>query len=107
MATSVFRRLQSLPAIVIVVLTEATRRRAEGSITSAVFEEQISRIIDEELAPRKLYLLVRELPGGRLRFIVKECDTGTVCDLLNFSADGTLEPDSAGIFHEAAQTTAH
>ena len=40
---------------------------------------------------------MRELPGGRTRFIIKEEKTGVVCDMLSFDADGVLEPDSAAI----------
>ena len=95
MNSELFRRLRSVPPLVYVVLPQATRRRAEGAITDSVFDEQIRRIESEELLPKAMKLLVRELPEGRMRFIIKDEATGGVCDMLNFDADGALESDSA------------
>jgi hypothetical protein len=47
-------------------------------------------------------LLVRELPDGRSRYIIKERKTGAVCDLLNFDKNGALEPDSAALLEVEA-----
>jgi hypothetical protein len=95
MQSEIFRRLPSVPALVHVVLTQATRRRAERSITDSVYNEQIDRIAREELNPKGLKLLVRELQGGRIRFIIKEQASGVVCEMMTFDSAGTLEPDSA------------
>jgi hypothetical protein len=91
MDNDVLPRSKAVPAIVRIIVTQATRRRISGGITQAVFEEQIRRITNEELEPKNLTLLVRDLPGGRTRFIVKEKKTGAVCDLMQFGSDGTLE----------------
>lgn len=95
MKSEIFHRLRSVPPLVYIVITQATRRRVEGAITDAVFDEQIRRIEHEELTPNGMKLLVGELPGGRVRFIIKQAATGAVCDMLHFDADGALESDSA------------
>ena len=92
MKSDVFPRLRSVPPIVRIIVTQATRRRADGGITQAIFEEQIRRITQEELEPKGLTLLVRDLPGGRTRVLIKEKATGTVCDMLDFALNGMLEP---------------
>jgi hypothetical protein len=40
-----------------------------------VFKQKIGRLCAEELNPRGLTLLVRELPSGRIRFIIKDTAT--------------------------------
>jgi hypothetical protein len=96
MESEIFRRPKTVPAIVQIIITQAVWHRAASAISERVFEEQIRRIAREELEPRGLILLVRELPAGRTRFLVKEQDTGTVCDMLEFAADGLPERVSAG-----------
>jgi hypothetical protein len=93
MKSELFRRLQSVPPIVRIIITQATRRRADGGITQGVFSAQMSRLAREELEPKGLNLLVRDLPGGRTRFLVKEAATGAVCDMMDFASDGTSEPE--------------
>lgn len=95
-----------VPAIVRIVAKEATRRRAMGAITDAIFEEQIGRIIREELEPKGLMLLVRDLSGGRTRFLVKHKATGMVCDMMDFSSDGSLEPEITDVEAQASQSRA-
>jgi hypothetical protein len=95
MQSDIFRRLRTVPPIVHVVLTQAARRRARGNITDAIYEEQIRRLAREELEPKGLKLLERQIAGGRTRFIIKEQATGIVCDLLNLDAQGMLEADSS------------
>ena len=90
-----FSRRKPLPAIVQIVITQAVRHRAAGAISDQVFEEQIRRIAREELQPKDLTLLVRELPAGRTRFLVKKRGTGAVCEMLEFAADGTPASDFA------------
>ena len=94
MQSEIFRRLRSVPPLVHIVLTQATRQRMGGEITDAIFDEQIRLITREELEPKGLTLLVRDLRGGRTRFIIKEKATGAVCDMQDFDAHGVLEPDS-------------
>ncbi len=103
MRTNIFQRLKAVPPIVRIIITQATRHRAQGTLTDTVFEEQIRRVAREELEPKGLTLLARDLPGGRTRFIIKEQATGAVCDLLDFAADGSLESDSSEAFAEASQ----
>ncbi|MEO8352557.1 MAG: hypothetical protein ABI680_12545 [Chthoniobacteraceae bacterium] len=91
-----------MPGIVHIVLAQATRLLAEGAITRDTFDRQIRRLSQEELTPRKLTLLVRELPAGRTRYIIKEQKSGAVCDLLNFDENGILEPDSASLLEVEA-----
>jgi hypothetical protein len=95
MKSELFQRLQSLPPIVRVIIAQATRRRVAGGMTEAVFVAQMNRLAREELEPKGLSLLVRDLPGGRTRFLVKEMKGGTVCDMLDFAADGTIEVESS------------
>jgi hypothetical protein len=57
-----------------------------------VFHEKVARIIEEELEPRGLVLLMRELPGGRIRFLVKAVNTGRVCDLVEYPPEETPAP---------------
>ena len=58
--------------------------RSEGVLTNAAFEEKIGRLCREELEPRRLQLVRRELPGGRMRFLIKAAATGTVCDTIEY-----------------------
>jgi hypothetical protein len=71
------------------------RRHADGTMPAGVFHAQIRRLEKEELNPRGFALLVRELPGGRTRFVIKDIATGEVCDLLEFEANGAPEEDTA------------
>jgi CheY-like chemotaxis protein len=86
-----------VPPIVRIVLTQATRLRAGGGISQTIFDEQIRRIDREELAPKGLGLLVRDLPGGRTRFLVKNKTTGSVCEMFEFSHDGTHESSDGSL----------
>ena len=95
-------RLKSVPPIVHIVITQATRVRAAGGITEEVFAAQIRRLAREELEPKGLTLLVRDLADGRRRFLVKETATGAVCEMLDFAADGTLEREESEVHAHAA-----
>lgn len=71
-------------------------------MSETVFHEKVTRLIHEELEPRGLALLVRELAGGRLRFLVKIANTGQVCHLLEYPPEDSnngngivLSPDEA------------
>jgi hypothetical protein len=72
MKSEMFQRLKSVPPIVRIIISQATRRRAAGHLTDDLFAAQMDRLVLEELAPKGLNLLIRDLPGRRSRFIVKE-----------------------------------
>ena len=97
----------SVPTIARIVIRQATLKRAEGSITQAIFEEQMQRIAREELAPKGVTLLIRDLPGGRTRFLFKENATGTVCEMMDFAADGRLENEEADLAEAESQQLVH
>lgn len=84
-----------MPAIVRIIITQASRWRVDGAITEEVFEEQMRRITCEELEPKGLTLLVRRLPAGRMRFLIKQKSTGAVCEMMDFAADGRLETEAS------------
>ena len=94
MQSEMFHRFNSVPTIARIIITQATRRRAKRDITDAVFEEQIRRVRREELEPKGMTLLVRELPDRRTRFLIKEKATGAVFEMMDFAADGDM---NAGI----------
>ncbi len=78
---------QVLLPIVRIVLTQAARFRQRGAITQQMFESQIRRLAREELEPRGLELLVRDLPCGTTRYVVKTKITGMVCDMVDCPCD--------------------
>jgi hypothetical protein len=80
------REAAEIPPVVRIVLLQAAKHRNAGSITEHMFNSQIERITREELEPRGLSLLLRELSGGRLRFLIKKETTGAVCDLIESPA---------------------
>jgi hypothetical protein len=83
------------PSIVHIIVAQAARHRARGTISPEVFNEHMRRLEREELEHKGLALLVRDLPDGRTRFLIKQRSTGTICDLLEFEADGTVRDSSA------------
>src|SRR5260221_90323 len=78
---------QALAPINRIVLTQAAQFRRRGAITEETFESQLRRLAREELEPRGLELLVRDLPGGTTRFVVKAKATGIVCDMIDCAGD--------------------
>ena len=89
-----FRESNSVPSIVYIVIVQATHRLAEGAIARIVFEQQIRRIEEEELEPMGLTLLMRDLPGGRTRFLIKEVDGISPRDD-GFWSDGILDRETS------------
>ncbi|MEP6671775.1 MAG: hypothetical protein ABJF10_21625 [Chthoniobacter sp.] len=81
-------RYRALPPIFYIVLIQAELRRRRRGITEETFAAQLSRLASEELEPRSLELLVRRLPCGTTRFIVKAMSTGSVCDMIDCPPDG-------------------
>lgn len=65
-------RRREVPEIVPIVLNQLTRLRAENEITERKFETQLNRLTGEELQPRGLSLVVRELPEGHRRFLIQD-----------------------------------
>jgi hypothetical protein len=72
-----------LPEIVAIVFQEASRLRNQGELTQPDFEEKLARLAAEELTPRGLELMVRDLPNGATRFLIKESRTGRICEMLD------------------------
>jgi hypothetical protein len=87
---------KTLSPLVRIILTQAIRRRANGGITAGIFAAQLTRLAHEELDPKGLNLVLRELPGGRSRFVIRETASGAIFDTMDFAADGTIEPESSG-----------
>ena len=81
--------------MVYIVIVQATHRMAEGSITRVIFEQQIRRIEREELEPMGLTLLLRDLPGGRTRFLVKEKSTGSIREMMDFDVGRMLDRETS------------
>src|SRR5947208_113786 len=92
-----------VPAIVHIVAKEAIRQRTAGRITDEVFDAQLGRLIREELEPKGLTLLVRDLSGGRRRFLIKQKATGMVCDMMDFGPDGRLAAETSELVAQAPQ----
>jgi len=84
--------VEAVPPLVRIILTQAMRRRANGGITPFTFTAHLVRLEKEELNPKGLQLVSRALSGDRTRFVIKETASGAVRDILEFAADGTLEP---------------
>jgi hypothetical protein len=73
---------RQIPEIVPVVLAQLARMRSAHELAAAAFEEKIQRLCAEELAPRGLMLLSRELSNGRIRFIIKDSATHSFVHML-------------------------
>ena len=93
--------MRSVPTIVHAVLAQLVRRRATEELTEAVFHSQIERLTRQELEPKGLTLLHRELPGGRTRFLVRNMMTKQVSGMFDFLPDGT-EPEESGADAQAS-----
>lgn len=78
----------AFPPIVRIVLTQAAQDLMRGQITLETFEAQVERLSREELEPRGLSVLVRDLGGGITRFIIKTTITGQVQDMIGTGPDG-------------------
>lgn len=75
--------MEELPEIVRVVLSQASRMRRLGAITDQYFDNQVSRLEKEELAPRGLHLLVDRLPDGDTRFTIEPIHSRAVSPFPN------------------------
>jgi hypothetical protein len=85
--TSESPRTQRIPSIVRIILTQATKHRAHGLISSATFAAQIARVVREELEPRGFDLLIRELSTGQTRFLIKSAENGAVYDMIECESE--------------------
>lgn len=72
-----------LPQIVPIVLGQTTRFRNDGQLTQVEFEQKVARLEAEELKPRGWQLLVRDLPDGTTRFLIKDFRKGRVCEMID------------------------
>jgi hypothetical protein len=79
---------REIPQIVPVVLTQLARMRAAGELAADAFEEKIQRLCAEELAPRGLMLLSRQLSDGRIRFLIKDSMTHSLIHMLEYPSAG-------------------
>jgi hypothetical protein len=75
-----------LPEIVFTVIIQTARLRCEGAIPPETLHEKLRRLEREELDRRGLQLLVRELPEGRLRFLIKARQGGDVREMIEYPA---------------------
>lgn len=77
---------EGVPEDVRSVLWEILQSRAEGALTPSIFHQKLECIFRDELQPRRLHLLVRELPDGRTRLLIKAHPHGAVRDLIESTA---------------------
>jgi hypothetical protein len=85
-------RQREVPEIVLIILNQLTRLRAENAITEQKFETQLSRLSAEELQPRGLSLTVRELPEGHRRFVIQDA-RGAVRQMIDCNGKCDVLPD--------------
>ncbi len=77
-----------VPDLVRAVLNQVARMRASGEITQQLFDSQVVRLAHEQLQPRGFALLVRDLPNGCTRFLIKTTRDGAVCDMIDCTPHG-------------------
>ncbi len=77
---------RDVPRIVRVILQHVAGQRRAGDITPEAYNEKLTRLRREELAPNGFTLLERLLPDGRVRFLIKESGSGTVRDMVDCGA---------------------
>lgn len=82
------RRGETVPPLVATILREASRRRDCGELSPADFEQKLERLSREELAGRGLELVVRPLSWGS-RYLIKQRQTGRVCDMIDWHSAAT------------------
>lgn len=74
-----------LPELTRVVLQQLAKLRSAGDIAPQDFERKIGRVMREDLEPHGLQLLVRDLPEGRTRFLIKEVRSGKVREMIDWT----------------------
>ena len=76
-------RRARLPQIVPIVLQQAAKFLRNGEFSQAEFKQKLARLAAEELIPGGLELIVRDLPGGTMRFLITESRTGRICEMID------------------------
>ena len=79
------RRFKEIPQKVHVVLKHLAEMRSTKVAVVEDFNEKIRSLSAEELEPRSMFLLVRELSDGRIRFIIKDRETNSFIDMLDYA----------------------
>jgi hypothetical protein len=92
---------RNLPEIVPIVLTRLARMRAARALPLGAFEKKLQRLSAEELTPRGLMLLFRELPDRRIRFIIKDGATHAFVHMLEYPSSGASPQKSREIRSDA------
>ena len=83
-STDPVQRTQALPGILPDILRQIAEKRAAKGGASDGFEKQMKRLVARELKPRGMFLHVRELYGGRIRFIIRDSETHAFIHMLDF-----------------------
>jgi len=76
------QRSKEIPEAVPKILKQIAGMRSANSIATEAFEEKIRSLFADELEPRSMFLLVRELSDGRIRFIIKDSATHSFIHML-------------------------
>ena len=79
---NLIQRSKEIPRIVPEILTKIAGMRSAKDGSIEALEEQLQRLFAEELEPRSMFLLVRELSDGRIRFIIKDSATHSFIHML-------------------------
>lgn len=75
--------MRRMPEIVPIVLREAARLLNLGQLTPVHFDQKLARLAAEELTPRGLELLVRNLANGTMRFLIRDFGTASVLEMID------------------------
>jgi hypothetical protein len=74
---------REVPQIVRVILTHIAQQRRAGEITPESYEAKLGRLRREDLVPHGFTLLERPLRDGRIRYLIKETQSGAVRDIFD------------------------
>jgi hypothetical protein len=83
----------AIPSIVRPVLAQLAKMQAFGEIDQLAFESQLERLSNEELRPRGLFVVFRELPNGTKRFLIKSHAGGTVHEMIDLDPGAEVYRD--------------
>jgi hypothetical protein len=86
---------QNLPEIVQIVLSRLARMRVARALPLGAFEKKLRRLCAEELTPRGLMLLFRELSDGRIRFIIKDSATHAFVHMVEYPSTAMADQADA------------
>lgn len=79
---------------VVSALRRAARLRYLRSLNEQAFQRIVSAIAGKELSPHGLSVIVRLLPNGTIRFLIK--GRLGVCEMIDCQNDGECENDGSG-----------